>query len=91
MGNMKARDIRSALTKKGFVEDSSSKHIHLIFWSLGKKTGIWTVISHSNKEIFDELISSMAKQTKLDKKDFLSLVDCSLSQDDYEKLVKEFI
>ena len=34
--------------------------------------------------INDSLLNPMARQCKLDKSDFINLVDCPLSRDDYE-------
>jgi hypothetical protein len=40
------------------------------------------------KEIPDNLIGQMAKQCKLSKSDFLKLVDCPLSRQAYEDILK---
>jgi len=35
------------------------------------------------------LIAEMAKQCRLKKDDFLKLIDCPMTQDDYEKKLEE--
>lgn len=87
---MRARnDIDSALQRKGFVKDEGD-HSYYIYWNIsGKKTIRKTKMSHgtSHKEIGDPLLGQMARQLGLTKKDFLQLVDCTIDQEMYEKIV----
>lgn len=83
-----AKNVAAGLAVKGFVLREGDHH----FYSLvvgGKKTGIFTKVSHGEKEIHDGLLAQMAKQTKLVKKDFLDLVDCPLSAEDYLKKLRD--
>ena len=83
-----ARNVAAGLLGKGFVVREGDHH----FYSLvvgGKKTGIFTKVSHGEKEIHDVLLGQMAKQARLVKKDFLDLVDCPLSADEYLKKLRE--
>ena len=83
-----AKAVATGLSTKGFVLREGDHH----FYSLvvrGKKTGIFTKISHGAREIPDGLLGQMAKQTRLAKKDFLDLVDCPLSAEDYLKKLSE--
>jgi len=86
---MPSRDrdaISGNLQKKGFVL-SERDHKYFSYYSKnGKKTGIFTKISHGTKYkvISDNLLAQMSKQCKLSKADFLELVDCSLTRDSYE-------
>ena len=83
-----AKDVSAGLVGKGFVVREGDHH----FYSLvvgGMKTGIFTKVSHGEREIGDNLLAQMAKQTKLVKKDFLDLVDCPLSADEYLKKLRE--
>ena len=76
------REILSGLRKKGFVEKSGDhKYLHLVV--RGKKTIIHTKISHGEREIGDNLLGLMARQVCLSRKDFLLLIDCPLSMDEY--------
>ena len=53
------------------------------FYCDGKKTQIRTRISHGEKEIGSGLIGAMARETRLRKNEFLALVECSLSAEEY--------
>src|SRR5205823_4623038 len=52
-------------------------------WVDGKKTRIYTKVSHGEKEIPDNLLGAMARQLNLNKKQFLELVDCPLTREIY--------
>lgn len=41
------------------------------------------------KTISDNLLSQMAKQCHLTKNDFIDLIDCPLTQDKYEQILKD--
>jgi len=89
MSSIKTRDIRTNLIKKGFKEDDKRDHIWLNYISPdGKKTTVRTKISHGKSSIGDPLIAKMAKQTHLSKADFLELVNCTLSGEDYYRQVR---
>jgi predicted RNA binding protein YcfA (HicA-like mRNA interferase family) len=83
-----AKNVAAGLAGKGFILRDGDHH----FYSLvvgGKKTGIFTKVSHGEREIHDGLLAQMAKQTKLVKKDFLDLVDCPMSAADYLKKLRD--
>ena len=83
------REVESALLKKGFKQREGDHH-HFIYFGLdGNKTPVVTKTSHtqSMRDIPDALLSLMAKQCKLSKREFLNLVDCPLSRDEYHKLL----
>jgi len=88
---LKIKDIISSMTKKGFKLDVDGKHKRLIYMHNGKTSSIVTHYSHSSDEVGDFLIKKMADQIKISKKQFLELVECTLSADDYLKLVKHII
>jgi hypothetical protein len=79
----KAEAIDKALTAKGFVSENARHHVMYWFYYEGKKSQIRTRISFGEKEVGAGLISAMARETKLRKCDFLALVECSLSADEY--------
>jgi hypothetical protein len=89
MGRAKS-DVEAALQRKGFRRDNND-HRYFIYWNRkGLKTVRKTKTSHGSakyKELGDPLIQSMARQCGLTKKSFLELVDCTLDQAGYEKLV----
>jgi hypothetical protein len=80
------RKIEEALLKKGF-EDKEGDHHFFIYHTLqGKKSSIRTKTSHTPKmkEINDGILSQMAKQCRLNKQDFMRLIDCPLNREQYE-------
>jgi predicted RNA binding protein YcfA (HicA-like mRNA interferase family) len=84
MTTLKPRQVLSGLEKKGFVQ-SQRDHRFLIFYFNGKKTSIYTKVSHGGNEINDYLINQMSIQIRLEKKQFIDLVNCPFSAEDYLK------
>jgi len=79
--------VESGLQKKGFVIETDRDHRYFFYHSKnGKKTKVHTKISHSPKykTIGDNLLALMSKQCGLSKPDFIDLIDCPLSRDEYE-------
>ena len=86
---LKVRKVKSGLRRKGFEErDNDHKYFHYVTIK-GVKTTITTRISHksSGKDIDIGLIGKMARQCKLSIKNFVGLIDCNLSQEEYERLL----
>ena len=83
------RKLEDALMHKGFERKEGDHHFFVYITQQGKKSSVRTKTSHTPKmkEIGDGLISQMAKQCHLNAKEFLCLVDCPLSREDYEKLL----
>lgn len=77
--------VESGLLNKGFRRREGDHHYYIYHTLKGKKTAVFTKTSHSHTDISTDLMSKMSKQCKLIKKDFESLVDCPLSQIDYEQ------
>jgi hypothetical protein len=83
--------VEGGLEGKGFRR-SNGDHRFLIYYSRdGKKTSVCTMTSHGSgyRDISDVLIGKMARQCKVTARDFRGLVECSLSQDDYEGKLRE--
>lgn len=82
--------VEGALEKKGFRKAEGDHHYFYYVNKDGKKTMSRTKTSHSRKmkDIPDSLLSQMARQVQLSKKDFLLLVDCPMSRDDYDERLK---
>ena len=75
------------LKKKGFL-DAPGDHNFLEFHHNGKFY-IRTKISHGpTHDLGNDLISKMSDQCKLDKKDFVDLVNCPLSEEEYLNKLK---
>ena len=83
--------VESGLLSKGFREIQSDHHYFIYFTKQGKKTTARTKTSHTKKmkDIPDNLLGQMAKQCHLTKSKFLDLVDCPLSQDNYEEILQQ--
>lgn len=82
------RDVQQSLSRKGFEECQSPHHTHYIYYTAGgQKTPVKTRVSRGSnyKSLGDDLLGQMAKQCKLTKADFINLVDCPLSREEYEK------
>lgn len=83
----KARDVKRALTQKGFQESKKRDHHVYFLFHDGKKTNIKTKISHGCSEIPDSLCSTMAKEMRLRNRDFNNFVDCSLKFEGYLEIL----
>lgn len=83
---LKVRDIARSLQRKGFMEKSGGAH--RVFWYVdGDTTGrLQTMVSRSSRgEVGPSLIADMARQCRLNRAEFLALVDCSLTEADYRR------
>jgi predicted RNA binding protein YcfA (HicA-like mRNA interferase family) len=81
--------VEAALTKKGFQETEGDHHFFVYQTKKGKKSLARTKTSHSMKDISDDLLSQMAKQCKVSKRQFLDLIDCDIERDGYENLLSK--
>ena len=79
------RDVEAAVKKKGFRVDEGD-HYWFFYWTTGGlKTTIRTKTSHgSTKDLGDGLLKEMARQLRISKGQFLDLVDCPLTREQYE-------
>jgi hypothetical protein len=83
---LRTRDVVSALKKKGFRE-TDRDHKCYFFWHDGRKTAIWTKISHSDPEIHDGNCGHMARQIRLSRKEFNRFVECALTAELYLEML----
>ncbi|MBN2081870.1 hypothetical protein JW859_06630 [bacterium] len=83
------RAVIGGLERKGFKPKDKDHKFYNYFDLSGHKTSVFTKVSHSGKEISDNLLGSMARQCRLKRADFDALVDCPLDQPKYEKLLRE--
>jgi len=82
------KDVALGLTKKGFQRrENDHSFFHLVV--NGKKTVIYTKISHGEKEINDGLLGLMSRQVRLSRKQFNDLVDCPMTSDEYLRLLQK--
>jgi hypothetical protein len=83
--------IKQALTSKGFVEKSGGDHDKYIYYNQeGKKTQIITLLSRgsSYKVYSDSLLGRMVHQLKINKAQLNNLIECPLTREGYEGLLK---
>lgn len=83
----KAKDVKSSLSKKGFIDEGGDHH-YFVYYVDGKRTQVFTKTSRNDQDINDNLISMMAKQTHLSIKDFKDLINCPLSKECYKEILK---
>ena len=86
------KEVEASLLKKGFEQEPGGHHIFFRYFSLsGDDLGIRTKMSHGKKkqDIDSSLASYMARQCQLTLSDFKDLINCSLSQQGYELILKE--
>lgn len=81
MPTYKTRKIVSSLTKKGFnPKKGKSKHIKYTLYINGKKTSIFTWVSHGLDEYNDQLLNAMRKELSLESNQELNdLIECPMS------------
>lgn len=84
------RDVEGALLRKGFQKTDTHHSYFYLHTSDGKRTPVFTKTSHGSKakELDDHLLSQMAKQCRLNRNDFLRLIDCPLEREEYEQFLK---
>lgn len=71
------------------IKESSEKHLKYEIWYGGRKIAR-TYCSHGGKEIYDEILSKIKRQLKLDRMEQLyGLKNCPFSAQDYFNLLKE--
>ena len=86
-----ARDIESALLKKGFLKADGDHHYFKYHTTTGLISPIKTKTSYTPKQktIGDPLLGKMCKQCHLSKSQFLDLVDCPMTREQYETILKD--
>ncbi len=92
MGSVRSgREIDVALRRKGFYGTTDSDHR---WYFLPRENGdgylVRTKMSHGmmGQTVGVELIVLMAKQCRLTKKQFLSLIDCPMSEPEYREILR---
>lgn len=89
---MERVDIEAGLCRKGFKIDEKRDHNFFFYWTEeGQKTPVRTKTSKGSKykRLDKTLVASMARQCKLTRKQFADLIECPLSRQEYERILKE--
>jgi hypothetical protein len=79
--------VKAGLLAKGMVPTES--HHLMLKKTVDGVTEVITRMSHDDKEISGGLAKLMAHQCYLHAAEFWDLIDCPLSQEDWEKLIKQ--
>lgn len=79
------RDVAASLLAKGMVPDEN--HHHMYRKAIDGVTHLVTRISHSHDAITETTGKLMARQLVLQLREFWDLVDCPLSEQDWNALV----
>lgn len=89
MTSYSSKKISASFIKKGFLEvaDRADKKYYLLL--NGRKVGIHTFVSHGTKECGERLISEMKKQVCLSKREFIDLIDCPMTKEEYIGILTE--
>jgi hypothetical protein len=80
--------VRQALTRKGSREDRKRDHWYYFLHVSGRKSAIYTKISHNESQIGANLLSLMARQLRIGTTQFELLIDCKLGEAEYIRLLK---
>ena len=86
----RARAVERGLLRKGF-RIKNSRHRHFTYIKLNGQGAdhVTTVMSHgSGRDIRDHLLAKMARQLHLTRQQFDALIDCRLSQAEYEAMMR---
>ena len=88
MKALNKKKVEKGLKKKGF-KLASGDHRYFVFCIANKETSIRTKISHgSKKDIDNYLIAKMSLQTHLSKNEFINLINCPISEEEYIKILQ---
>ena len=82
----KTREIARDLERKGFIK-SKRDHTFFLLYVENKKTSIFTKISHGKKEYDSYLLGRMAKNLRISNSQFIDLLDCPLSREEYVNIL----
>lgn len=74
----------ASLLKKGF-QFSKSDHEKYFFYYEGKKTSLWAKISFGSRELLQREIRGMARTLQLTTQQFIDLLECPMSENDFKK------
>jgi predicted transcriptional regulator len=90
MGVRDRHKVANALCSKGFINTEKDHHRFIYYTLTGIKTAVFTKISRgaSHKGISKGILAQMAKQCRLSNAEFRDLLDCPLSREGYENLLK---
>lgn len=88
MSTYKTRVIENALSQKGFKK-KESHHKKYTLYINGKRTSIYTFVSHGTKEYGDNLLNKMKNQLHISREELNDLIDCPLKHEDLVRILAD--
>ena len=85
-------DILASLTSKGFeLKQGKRDHDVLFFKQDGLIQAVFTRVSRGSqyKTIDDSLLGRMSRQLKISRRQFDDLVDCPMTAEDYQEVLRD--
>lgn len=83
---------RNSLLVKGFEHSEGGNHEkYYLYDRHGRRTSVFTVLSRrrASEDVDVGLQNQIAKQLKISRRQFVEFVDCSLTQEAYERYLEE--
>ena len=90
MATLTLPEIRNSLKRKGFIARHND-HEFFQYTVDGHAWPVRTKLSHGREPIGDYLIAQMSRELYLKKDQFLALINCTLSQEEYHQILLEKI
>lgn len=87
MAPYKLRVIENSLKGKGFRLIQGGSHKKLTLFVDGKKTRVFTFLSHGAKNYDNKLLSKMKGHLHLGKEELCDLIECPISGEEYMNML----
>lgn len=84
-----SKQIERALKHNGFRKNTTHHNQYRYYLLNGEKGPVKTFISHGSKDYGDDLLSKLADQLKLTKKELLRFIDGEMDQKEYESILRK--
>ena len=89
MTSRPSKKIERACIKIGFSLDISKHHRVLTYKGKDKREAlVYTYLSHGNQDYGDKLLSEVAHQVHLTKKELLRFIDGEMTSEEYEQILR---
>ena len=89
MVTRKRKNVEANLLRKGFALDERDHRCYIFTFEDRIVAMTKVSLGTQYKDLGNDLIGKMARQCHLTKDQFLELVDCTMSQQDYETSLRE--
>ena len=88
---LKKSDVRNAIEAKTTHKARSTKHTNYTIFLDERRVIPLVTVPHGRDEVTPKTQASIQKQLKLGRQQFQRFVDCSLTQHDYEAILRQKI